>query len=108
MKIEHAHPTDAHVDFPNDVENALTFLRYCLADLRVDIDRANDDGLRAMIEVILRHTKFRVGTDEQLQFEHSHVAQLEHYSQQSHRATMAAIANAVKIRSKPDGDDLPW
>ena len=55
MKIEHAHPIDAEDYFPNDVENALTFLRYCLADLRDDIDRANDDGLRAMIEVILLH-----------------------------------------------------
>ena len=108
MKLEHAHSTDAGVDFPNDVENALTFLRHCLADLRVEIDPAKDDGLRAMIEEILRHTKFRVGTDEQLQFEHCHAAQVEHYFQQTHRATMAAVADAVKIRSEPGDDDLPW
>ena len=108
MKIEHAHPTDADVDFPNDVDNALTFLRYCLADLRVDIDPVNDDGLRAMIKEILRHTKFRVGTNEQLQFEHSHVPLVGHYFQKTHQATMAALADAVKMRSEPGDDDLPW
>jgi hypothetical protein len=98
---------DPDVDFPDDVENALTLLRLCLADLRLQIDPAHDDDLRSMIKEHLKQTRFRVATDEQLELVYRQCSEVEYYFQRSHQGMLDRLAaGATKMPS--DRDDLPW
>jgi hypothetical protein len=105
MTMPNAHPV---VDFPDDVENALILLRCCLSDLRIEIEPAYDDMLRSMIEQHLDQTKFRVATDEQLQFAHRQAAEAEHTFQRAHQRMLGRLAAGVSKTRVADGDDLPW
>ena len=106
MTMEQAHTVAPHVDFPSDVENSLVLLRACLADLRIAIDRANDDDLRAMLGEHLKETGFRVATDDQLQFAHGQAAEAEYCFRKAQQAMLDRLAGAVCQRPEPD--DLPW
>ena len=99
---------DPGPDFPNDVENALTLLRLCLTDLRLQLDPAHDDDLRSMIEENLRLTRFRVATDEQLEVAHRHDAEVEHMFQRAHQAMLNKLANTINKKRIADGDEQPW
>ncbi len=106
MTMEQADAVAPSVDFPSDVENALVLLRACLADLRLEIDKAYDDDLRAMLGEHLKETGFRLATYDQLRFVHGQAAEAEHCYRRAHQAMLDRLAGAVGQRPEPD--DLPW